>query len=115
MFLSNGAPDIHFAEAPSAIRKNALAEAAADASCALLKVFTCRQELKNFVREIFCILKQESVACVRVKDQLRSWCVSRNREAMLGWHHDVRNAVTDQDRHSELREMRPCRAISLPP
>jgi hypothetical protein len=27
MLLSNGAPDVHFAEAPSAIRKNALAEA----------------------------------------------------------------------------------------
>jgi hypothetical protein len=34
MLLSNGAPDVHFAEAPSGIRKNALAEAEADASAA---------------------------------------------------------------------------------
>src|ERR1700674_4168203 len=73
------------------------------------------QKLKQFSREVFCILEKESMTRVGIKNQLCLWCIACNRKAMFGRDHDVRDSVSHQHRHAEVGKMRPCRAIALPP
>src|ERR1700681_4037161 len=55
------------------------------------------------------------MTCIGVEKQLRTWRFLRDCEAVLGRDHDIGNAVSHQDRHAEIAQMRPCRSNPLPP